>query len=244
MRTGDHLLPARQIVVAEAKITEVTQQHFRVEDAHHDLFAEGRGHGRYPQLNFCAIGRERLDTAILWSPLLDNFHPGEQFDATDHRSQYRLWNLVDLMQYAVDTEANNAGISTWFNVNITRALFKRVLPQPVNDADNVAVIGVRRCATGLHANLDQLFKRRDGTLVVRCLLLRTAHRLRQCEELGNVALDVERVGKHQFNPAAQQLRQLGNPRAHERLTGGHGHHFRRHRHRQDAIAVGVARAHD
>ena len=70
-----------------------------------------------------------------------------------------LRDLVDLMQHAVDAKADDTGIPSRLNVDVAGTLLKGVLPQPVDDADDVAVIGVGVCATRLRANLNQLFER-------------------------------------------------------------------------------------
>ena len=132
-----------------------------------------------------------------------------------------LWNLIDLMQDAVDTEPYDTRIAPWLNMNIARALFERILPKPVNNANDVTIIGVRRDAATLRAQLHQLFKRRDAALVVNRSVLRSPHRLCQCEELSDVAFHIKRIGKHQLHAAAQQIRQLGNPRTYERFAGRH-----------------------
>ena len=65
-------------------------------------------------------------------------------------------NLVDLVQHAVDAEAHDAELAPRLDVDVARALLEGVLPQPVDDAHDVRVVGVEllvRCA-----QLDQLLE--------------------------------------------------------------------------------------
>ena len=50
------LVPARRVVGREAQLGQRLDHHFRVEDAHHQLFAEGGRQGRQAQLDFLAAG--------------------------------------------------------------------------------------------------------------------------------------------------------------------------------------------
>ena len=50
----DHLVPALLVLLAEAEFLEVLHDHVGVENAHHQLFAEGGGHGGQAQFDFLA----------------------------------------------------------------------------------------------------------------------------------------------------------------------------------------------
>jgi hypothetical protein len=46
------------------------------------------------------------------------------------------------MQHAVDAEAHQAHVAPRLDVDVAGALLEGVLPQPVDDVDDVAVVGV------------------------------------------------------------------------------------------------------
>ena len=60
------------------------------------------------------------------------------------------------MQNAIDSKAHDRDIATRLDVNIRCALIKRILPEPIDERDNVMVVGIQR-APGL-AELDQLLE--------------------------------------------------------------------------------------
>ena len=111
---------------------------------HHDLFAERGRHRRNPQLDFLAFRRDGLDAPVLRAPALDDLHPGEQLDPAHHRQHHRRRNLVRLVQHAVDPEADDAVFAARLEVDVARALFERVLPEPVDDVDDVPVVRIER----------------------------------------------------------------------------------------------------
>ena len=55
-------------------------------------------------------------------------------------------DLVDLVQHAVDAEAHDADVAPRLEVDVARALLERVLQQPVDDVDDVLVVGVELAA--------------------------------------------------------------------------------------------------
>ena len=79
----------------------------------------------------------------------------EELDAAGHREQHRVRDRVDLVQHAVDAEAHDAGVAPRLDVDVGGALLERVLPQPVDDVDDVLVVGVERAVL---AQLDQLLE--------------------------------------------------------------------------------------
>ena len=80
----------------------------------------------------------------------------EDLDAAGHRRQHRGRDLVDLVQHAVDAEAHDALLAPRLDVDVARALLEGVLPQPVDHAHDVRVVGVE-LLVGL-AELDQLLE--------------------------------------------------------------------------------------
>jgi hypothetical protein len=63
------------------------------------------------------------------------------------------------MQHAVDAEAHDAEIAPRLDVDVAGALLEGVLPQPVDDVDDVLVVGVE-LAVAL-AQFDQLLEGRQ-----------------------------------------------------------------------------------
>ena len=59
------------------------------------------------------------------------------------------------MQQAIDSKPDVGIVTSGFNVNITRTLFKRVLKQPIHDVNDVFIVRIR---AGHFAQLDQLLK--------------------------------------------------------------------------------------
>ena len=64
-------------------------------------------------------------------------------------------NRVDLVQHAVDAEAHEADVAPRLDVDVGGALLERVLPEPVDDVDDVLVVGVE---VAVLAELDQLLE--------------------------------------------------------------------------------------
>src|SRR5437762_3579404 len=63
------------------------------------------------------------------------------------------------MQYAIDTKTHNAQFAAWFHMDIRRALIEGVLPQPVDNAYDVLIVGVKLLVG--FPQLDQLLKVAD-----------------------------------------------------------------------------------
>ncbi len=144
------------------------------------------------------------------------------------------------MQHAVDAEAHHAEVAPRLDVDVGSALLERVLPEPVDDMDDVLVVGVEVAAI---AQLDQLLEvARQRDLAARGLL-RLFHRPREREEFPHVAPDVLRIREYQLDAAMQNRFELVGPPAHERFAGRHREQARSHRHREDAIALGVGVGH-
>src|SRR5690606_37499703 len=207
----------------------------RVEDAHHDLLAERGGHGGQAHLDLAPAGRARLDPAVLRPPPLGQVHPPEHLDPRQHRGHHRRRHLEDLVQHAIDAEAHAARLAPRLQVDVGGALLVGVLQQPVDDVDDVVVVG----ADLAHApQLDQLLEaRRLGALLAA--FLRPAHRAGDAVELHRVAVQVERVGDHQLDFLAQQPLHVGHPLGGQRLAGGDAHAPGRDLHRQDPVAPRV-----
>ena len=114
------------------------------------------------------------------------------------------------MQHAVDPKAHATLLTAGLQVDIAGALFKGVLKQPVDDIDDVRIVGIRfplACAQG-----QQLFEigRRAGLLIVEYSPI---DRFGQLEKLYVEALDFQGVGNDTSDRALERLAQIGLPTA-------------------------------
>ena len=93
-------------------------------------------------------------------------------------------DLVDLVQHAVDAKTHDAHFAPRLDVDVAGALLEGVLPEPVDDVDDVLVVGVELLVGA--AELDELLERRQaGTLAAE--LRRLLDRARQVVELDEIA---------------------------------------------------------
>ena len=102
------------------------------------------------------------------------------------------------------------------DVDVGSTLVECVLPEPVDDVDDVLIVRVEMSVT---AQLDQLLEVAGEREFAARVLLRLFHRAREIEEFADVAPDVGRVGEDQLDVELQDARELVGPRAHERLAG-------------------------
>ncbi len=239
MRLADHLLPARCIFAGETELREIAQQHFGIEDAHDDLLAEGRRQARDAQLDLLAARRARLDASVLRLALLGHVEPAEDLQAAGHRRHHRRRNLIDLVQHAVDAKADVAAFAPRLQVDVARALFERVLQQPVDDADHVLIVGRELAAAPELGELLEVLHaaRREASALVG----RSLHRARKRIELDDVAIELGGVGEHALDLALEQRGELALPFLPVRLGSGDDDLGRADLERQDARArrVGV-----
>ena len=155
-----HVLPAAQVVGGKAQLVEILEQHFRVEDPHDHFFAERRRQRRQPQLDFAAVRGLGLHPAVLGFAFFRDVHPPEALQAADDGHGHLRRELIDVVQHAVDAKAHRALLAPGFDVDIAGALLERVLEQPVDDVDDVRVVGVRLLIAG--AEVEQLFEVAQG----------------------------------------------------------------------------------
>ena len=205
-----------QFVAAEAELAVAAHQHVRIENSHHQFFAERRRHGRQPQLDLLAVRRLGLQAAVERAALFREIHAPENLDAARDRRQHRRRHLVDQVQHAVDAKADVALVAPRLEMDVARALVVGVLQQPVDDADDVLVVGVEFAAP---AEVDQLLQIGDVAGGPGLRARRLAHRARQRVELHQVAADVERVDDDPFDALAQHLLQLRLPIREQRFGG-------------------------
>jgi hypothetical protein len=118
---------------------------------------------------------------------------------------------------------------------------KRVLPQPVDDIDDVLVVGVDLLVD--LAQFDQLLEVVAQRQVVAVRFVGFLDRLGQAEELRDVLRDVERIGDHAADRAARDLGDLGLPFVGIRVGGGDHQRVGGQFDRQDVEARRVAGRH-
>ncbi|MCY1413868.1 hypothetical protein D9M71_293050 [compost metagenome] len=144
------------------------------------------------------------------------------------------------MQHAIDAKAHGTLLAARLDVDVAGALLEGVLEQPVDDVDDVRVVGVRLLI--LRAEVEQLLEvanPADLLLVARG----AADRARQAVELGGEALDVRWVGHHPQDRPLEHVGQVGFPAGDERLRAGDGHRLAVHRHGKDLVALGEGVGH-
>ena len=144
------------------------------------------------------------------------------------------------MQHAVDAKAHRALLAAWFDVDIAGALLEGVLEQPVDDIDDVRVVGVRLLILGAEAQ--QLLEIANAAdLLVGGI--GAADRTRQAIELGGEALNIAWVGHHTLDWALEHMHQVGFPTAYQRLAAGDGDAFTVHCHGENLVALGEGVGH-
>jgi len=99
--------------------------------------------------------------AILGFAFLRDVHASQGFQATDDGHSDLGRELIDVVQHAVDAKAHRALLAPGFDVDVAGTLLERVLEQPVDDVDDVCVVGVRLLVAG--AEVEQLFEIAEGT---------------------------------------------------------------------------------
>ena len=144
------------------------------------------------------------------------------------------------MQHTIDAQAHAAGFAARLDMDITGALLKGVLEQPVDNVDHVGIVGVRLLTHA--AQVEQLLEVADTT----ALLIGgvgTGHRAGQTVELYRIALQVFRIGNHAADIAFEHMLQIGFPAMYKRLGAGDGHLAIIDLDRQNPVALGKGEGH-
>jgi hypothetical protein len=138
------------------------------------------------------------------------------------------------VQHAVDAKAHEAHVAPRLDVDVGGALLERVLPQPVDDVDDVRVVGVE---VAVAAELDQLLEVAQREVALGRLPAR-ASSTGEVEELAHVPPDVLRVAEDELHLPLDHLRRSS---AHARTNGSLVATVTSavDRDRQDAEALGV-----
>ncbi len=145
-----------------------------------------------------------------------------------------------MMQDAIDAKADRADVASRFDMDITRPLLEGVLPQPVDDGDDMGVVRIDVATRTAH--LDQLLEVALGRPAVAALGI--AHRAGQAEELDHIACEIGRVGQHGAHLLAQQVLQFAHPVGDEGLGGRHHHGMGGDFNRQNPVPGRILAGHD
>jgi hypothetical protein len=145
-----------------------------------------------------------------------------------------------VVQHAVDAEADEALVPARLDVDVAGALVEGVLQQPVDDVDDVGVVGLGALQ---RAELEHLLEVGD-VADFQPGLARLRDRPRHGVELEHVAVQVRRIRHHATDaPPAQGLGEHGLPLVHERLAAGDHHLVVADLHGEDVVALGEGVAH-
>ncbi|EGF31519.1 hypothetical protein IMCC9480_3806 [Oxalobacteraceae bacterium IMCC9480] len=241
MRALGQRVPAQRIGGREAELRQGLDDHLGIKNPHHQFFAEdGRQRGQ-AQLDFLALRRTGFDAAIERTTFFDHVHATQQLDARGHRNHHRGRHLIDLVQHAIDTKADRAEVALGFEMDVRGALFERVLPQPVNDVDDVLVVRIDLPVA--LSEFDQLLEIMTRGDVLAIELVGALDRFGQCKKLCGVLRNIERAGDYQSHAAAGDLGDLGQPVGRKRLGRRDNQLGRRQLDRQDMEARRIAGRH-
>ena len=131
-------LKVRHLLGIEAEAREVLHDHLRVEDPHHQLLAEGDRQGRDAQLDLAAAAH-RLHPAVLGPSLLGDVEARHRLHPVDDRLVHQLGHRLDVVQHAVDAEADQADVALGFQVHVAGAGVVGVLEHELDGVDDVLI---------------------------------------------------------------------------------------------------------
>ena len=167
MAASRHGVPALLVGVGQTQLVKVLEQHLWVENSHHQFFAECRGQGRKPQFHFDTRRVPGLDAAILGFAFFGHVHSPQAFQAADHGHGDLRGKLIDVMQQPINAKAHPTLVAAGLDMDIAGSLAKGVLQQPVDDVDDMRVVGIRLLVAGAEAEQVEIARRRH-------LFIRTA----------------------------------------------------------------------
>ncbi len=213
----------------EAEALEILQQDAGVEDAHHHFLAERDRQGGNAQLDLLLLAHG-LDAAVLRPPLLGDVQPRHRLDARDHRGVHHLGDGLDVVQDAVDAEADQRHVALGLDVHVAGPRVVGVLQHVFDRVDHVLVARLD-LVFALHA--DERFEIAEVDAAGE-VALGPLHRLAQAVELGQ---DLQHLGLGGDHPVQ---RPAGDP-----LVGVDAFEVERigERHQQDAAFLEGQRDH-
>ncbi len=228
------------VLLAETELRETAHQHVRVEHPHHHFFAERGGQRGNPQLHFIPVRGLGLQTAVLGLALFGHVEPREDLQPAGNRRHDGGRQFINVVQHAVDTKAHLAQIPARLQVDVTGALGKGVLQDPVDDIDDVLVVRVRVAL----AHFQQLLEVGNAGQLLAAGAGGAGDRAAQVVELDAVAAQLLRVGEHHVQgTVAQHLLKVLLPVRFEGLVAGHHHPVAVAFHGDDAVPFGERVAH-
>ena len=221
VRLPYHASPGDRFRAIESEPLQVLGQHIRIEDSKHQLFTKGGGQRRDAQLYFLAIGRARADAPVLWAPALDYVQSAQNLDPAGDRRHHWRRQLIHIVQYAVDAKAHVARVAARLEMNVARPRIEGILQQPIDDGDDVLVLGRELAHTAQFRELLQVAQTRGRE--PRALLPRHLDGTRNGVELNHVPVDIQRICAHARYGHFESRREHLQPFHVERILDGEYH---------------------
>ena len=200
-----------EVPLREAEVLHLLEDHVRIEDTHHHLLAEGNRHRGDADLDVFAAPLPHLDAAVLGAAFFGDIHARQELDARGDRRVYRLGQVVDGVQAAVDAEAHHRHAALGLDMDVAGALLEGVMEDMVDRRLDMLVGGGDLLGGGdLHialevADVDRGGSRRDHPELV----LGGADRVLKTEKFGDDALDIGLGGEIGANPHLIGLLDVG-----------------------------------
>ncbi len=110
-------------------------------DAHHHLLAERGGERGNAQLDLFSL-IVGLDAAVLRAALLGDVHAAHRLEARGDGEVDELRHALDLVEHAVDAEADHGVLALRLDVDVAGARLVGVLQEEVDGVDDVRVAGL------------------------------------------------------------------------------------------------------
>jgi len=125
----------------EAELGHVELQVRLVEQPKHDLLAEDRRQAGDAEVHLPAAGKLHLDAAVLGQAALGDVQLGHHLDARRDGVLQPQWRLHDLVQHAVDAEADAEHLLVRLHVDVAGALADGVGEERVHQLDDRRLLG-------------------------------------------------------------------------------------------------------
>ena len=141
VRALDPFREGAQLVLVKPESGQVADEDFGVEDAHDQLFAEGggeRGDAQFDLFSF-ALG---LDPSVLRAALFGDVHAAHGLEARGDGQVDELRHALDLVQHAVDAEADHGRLALRLDVDVAGSRVEGMLQKEVDGVDDVRVAGL------------------------------------------------------------------------------------------------------
>ena len=191
----------------------------RVKNAQHHFFAKGGGQGGQTQLHLGPCRCFGFDAAVLRFAFFSDIHAAQAFQAADHCGRDLRRKVINAVQHAINAQAHGPLLAPGFDMDIAGPLFERVLKQPVNDMDDMGIVGIGFLIA--RAKVYQLLKvGQVGVFLIReCS---PGDGFGQTEQFRSESGNLKGVGKYPLDGAIEGLAQIGLPPPHIGLRTGNG----------------------